>query len=468
MAHELKKEQILTLLFLRGISRKTVHSWIQKLDFSPCNLQELFSLVQKYGRSSGISLKDLEAAQDKVAHSLFECEKNQIQVIGFFDAQYPEQLRVIPDPPVILYVRGNIDCLKPEKAIAIIGTRNPTDFGRASGKRIAKRLAERGLIIVSGLAEGCDTAAHEGCLEGEGQTVAVLAHGFHKIYPAKNRYLAEEIVDSGGCLVTEYGMGVGPFKSSFVERDRLQSGLSSAVLVVETDIKGGTMHTAEFCREQGRVLACLNHPLNRQSEKSRGNQYLISQRGAVPLWEPAEVENFIQRIFASLLVISPSEELSESDLHIDEKTSQFGQFTTEILLTYPELEKFRNKCDSDKKTPEQVIEMLIRQYISVSVEEHNGYEPQHLSKAVESQPVEQLSIDGIQSTQANYSDQTKSQAKVSEGLTQKDLAERLGVSPGTLSKKKQGSDFSEWTQSKDPEGFGWEFSTENRRYQPCF
>lgn len=121
---------------------------------------------------------------------------------------------------------------------------------------------ETGATVVSGLAIGCDTAAHSGCLSVHGETIAVLAHGLDRVYPAVNRELVGEILDTGGCLLSEYPPKTRPFPANFVERDELQAGLSDGVIVVETGVKGGTMHTVRFSQEQRKPLACVKHPQN--------------------------------------------------------------------------------------------------------------------------------------------------------------------------------------------------------------
>jgi DNA processing protein len=158
-------------------------------------------------------------------------------------------------------------------------------------------MAERGWCVVSGLAEGCDTEGHEGCLAAGGKTIAALAHGFGRIYPAKNKQLAERILESGGALITEYPPGTPPTRSSFIERDRLQSGLSLGIVVVETDIKGGTMHTVRHARDQGRGIAAISHPPEFVKEaKAQGNQQLIKDLIARPLANRDDLFRFAQEI----------------------------------------------------------------------------------------------------------------------------------------------------------------------------
>jgi DNA processing protein len=172
----------------------------------------------------------------------------------------PPLLRTIPDAPAQLYIRGSRIALWAQPAVAVVGTRTPTAWGHAQAVAWGRALARRDIMVVSGLARGCDTAAHRGCLAAGGRTVATLPGSLNRLYPPQNRRLAGQIATSGGCLLSEYPLGTVARPAQFIARDRLQSGLSVAVLVIETDRVGGTMHTARFCREQGRRLACLVPP----------------------------------------------------------------------------------------------------------------------------------------------------------------------------------------------------------------
>ncbi len=217
-----------------------------------------------------------------------------IRALSFHDPGYPERFRGIPDPPAVLFVKGSADGLHPGKAVAVVGTREPTPFGERVARRWARRAAEAGFAVVSGLARGCDTRAHEGCLEAGGLTVAVLAHGLDSVYPPENRGLAERILAAGGCLVGEYPAGSRPARRNFVERDRLQSGLSDAVLLVETETGGGAMHTARFARDQGRPVGCLDRP-RRAGSRTDGNRKLVAAGLAEPIADRGALARFLAR-----------------------------------------------------------------------------------------------------------------------------------------------------------------------------
>lgn len=141
---------------------------------------------------------------------------------------------------------------------------------------MAYLFAKENYSIISGLAIGCDTYAHQGCLDANGMTVAVLSSGLNTIYPIKNIELAERIVDNNGCLLSEYPIGVASFKNNFVERDRIESGLSLGTIVIEANIKSGSMHTANFTLKQKRALACLN--INKS-----GNKFLLKNNEVISI-----------------------------------------------------------------------------------------------------------------------------------------------------------------------------------------
>ncbi len=233
---------------------------------------------------------------------LAESQDAGLEAIPFFDQRYPKRLRNIDDPPAVLFAKGRIEALNTARSVAIVGTRNPTQFGERAAQKAGRSAAELGVVVVSGLALGCDASAHEGCVEGEGVGVAVLAHGLDRVYPAANRDLAEQILDCGGCLVSELPIGVKPARWTFAYRDRIQSGLSDGVLVIETDVKGGTMHTVEFSRKQRRSLACIEHPHQLRHEvQAQGNQKLINQGAAIPIADQTALSRFLAGIEAPTL-----------------------------------------------------------------------------------------------------------------------------------------------------------------------
>lgn len=220
-----------------------------------------------------------------------------VRAFSVHEAGYPERLKNTPDPPAVLYVKGDPRGLHAAYCVAVVGTREPTAYGEKVARKSAASAVEAGFIIISGLAHGCDTLGHEGCLDARGVGVAVLAHGLDKVYPAANRGLAQRLLDFEGCLVSEYALGVTPLRTAFAERDRIQSGLSDGVLVIETDVKGGTMHTVRFSREQKRALACIEHPATwTHEDKTKGNQKLVADRWAEAIPDGEALKRFLERL----------------------------------------------------------------------------------------------------------------------------------------------------------------------------
>ncbi|MBQ9298903.1 MAG: DNA-processing protein DprA [Clostridia bacterium] len=171
------------------------------------------------------------------------------------DAEYPVLLREIADPPHTLFLRGTPAA--DERSVAIVGSRRDTRYGRTQAYRIARDLAAAGVTVVSGLARGIDTAAHEGALAGGGRTVAVMGNGIDTIYPEENRELACRIIENGGAVITEFPFGAGPLAYHFPIRNRIISGISAALLLIEGHARSGTMITAGCAADQGREVFAL-------------------------------------------------------------------------------------------------------------------------------------------------------------------------------------------------------------------
>jgi DNA processing protein len=167
------------------------------------------------------------------------------------DAAYPERLREIYDPPTTLWIRGNAELLA-RPGIAVVGTRQPSPYGMGMAELLSRDLANRRLVILSGMARGVDTAAHKGAIEAGGKTIAVWGTGIDVIYPKENKKLAESIVTSGGAIVSEYPLGTFPAPQNFPIRNRILSGMSVGVLVIEAAEYSGTRITARCAMEQNR------------------------------------------------------------------------------------------------------------------------------------------------------------------------------------------------------------------------
>lgn len=287
---------LIALTLLRGASRKSVSRFICKHQRLLCGADQdiVRSLVAESSSEDVRGWRsELDTTFEKADKFIETLRQLEIEPIWVGEEQYPERLRCLARPPALVYVKGNIKALNRFLSIAVIGTRSPTTFGVWYATRLAAVIGETGATVVSGLAIGCDTAAHSGCLSVHGETIAVLAHGLDRVYPAVNRELVGEILDTGGCLLSEYPPKTRPFPANFVERDELQAGLSDGVIVVETGVKGGTMHTVRFSQEQRKPLACVKHPPKLASNpQALGNAMLIEERVAWPISDQSSLEHF--------------------------------------------------------------------------------------------------------------------------------------------------------------------------------
>ncbi len=200
-------------------------------------------------------------------------ENDDHHIVACGEDDYPEMLAQIPGAPLLLYVNGDVDALH-LPALAIVGSRNPTQGGRRNARDFSRHLASCGLVIVSGMAQGIDAASHQGALDGGGKTLAILGTGIDRVYPPANRDLAHRIA-AGGALVTEYPLGSPPEKWHFPERNRLISGLALGTLVVEAARRSGSLITARLSAEQGREVFAL--PGSIHNPLARGCHQLIRQ-----------------------------------------------------------------------------------------------------------------------------------------------------------------------------------------------
>lgn len=224
------------------------------------------------GFSEAVIRNRLEVAEQDIDRVILQTAEAGAAVITLVDQDYPLLLRHIYDAPPVLYVCGKPDFLAP--SIAVVGTRTPTPLGRNIARKIAAELAGHGITVVSGLARGVDTAAHQGALSGKGQTIAVLGSGIDVVYPSENWQLSIKIAENGA-NVTEFPPGMAPYAGNFPARNRIISGLSLGVLVVEAGLDSGSLITAEYALEQGReVFAIPGAPGN---NLSKGPNMLIKQ-----------------------------------------------------------------------------------------------------------------------------------------------------------------------------------------------
>ncbi len=278
-------------------------------------------------------------------------DKYKISPLFLTDPQYPQRLLHCYDPPTLLYYRGGAN-LNAAKIIAIVGTRYKTDYGKQLAEKLVSELAKQDILVVSGLALGIDAIAHKAALKNKLPTVGVLAHGLDKMYPNEHTALAKDMLHQGGGLLTEFRSATSPDKHHFPTRNRIVAGISDATVVVETDIKGGSMITANLAHGYHREVFAF--PGKTTDAKSAGCHHLIKSNKAALItsaqdlaealgWEqsPAPPKQVQQELFTHL----PDDEkrivllLKEKDsAHIDELSSSTGLGNSHVAAALLSLE----------------------------------------------------------------------------------------------------------------------------------
>ena len=218
--------------------------------------------------------RDWEGKEPDWQRELARAEKMGVTILTAVDAAYPAQLRTIASPPLALYVVGSVEALA-KPAVALVGTRHCTPYGRDLAERFAYGLAKRGWCVVSGLAHGIDACAHKGALAGEGVTVGVLGGALDMFYPKENRPLARQMVEQGGCVVSEFPFGRSPDPQTFPQRNRVVSGLCRGVVAVECPLHSGTLITCTRAVEQGRAVMAIPGRIDWRT--SEGCHHLIRE-----------------------------------------------------------------------------------------------------------------------------------------------------------------------------------------------
>lgn len=306
---------IIALLNLKGVGAKTVTELIASegagiLGATRLDAEYIESLF-KAGGSKAVgkvyrALERSESTWEELTNRAYEtlelARDARATVLHPLMASYPFRLLRDPSHPPILYCKGDPNALSQEKAVAIVGTREPTDFGRKMGRRLAQLLAEDGYAVVSGLAVGCDTAGHEGALDASGTTVAILPTPIDSpVYPRQNQSLADRILEGGGALVSEYAPGTRltgrQLVSNLVARDEWQPGLSDGVVAVETSINGGTRHALNHALKRGVPTAVFDYSMRNtvdfhSDERFGGNVSYLKNGRTVPIFQPETIERF--------------------------------------------------------------------------------------------------------------------------------------------------------------------------------
>ncbi|MBU0735363.1 MAG: DNA-processing protein DprA [Proteobacteria bacterium] len=265
----------LALYMIPGLGNAVLKKLIKKLGDPEAVFEaSLTELMTVEGMREDIAKKIKNRSLDtEAADELRKAERYNARIIAYTDPSYPALLREIHNPPMILYVKGKEIPLK-QTFISVVGSRNPTHYGRKAAEILGAGLAKRGAGVVSGLARGIDSAAHRGCLMGNGFTIAVIGTGIDVVYPASNKTLFKQI-EEDGAIVSEFPTATPPEPKNFPIRNRIISGLSRGTAVVEATRNSGSLITASFALDQGREVFAV--PGSIDSFKSRGTHFLIKQ-----------------------------------------------------------------------------------------------------------------------------------------------------------------------------------------------
>lgn len=317
-----KSEQFIYLYFLSKINR-----------LGNVRILNILNSADTYEKLAGLSIRELrriERIDEKIANEILKaqnhhkkfrseaenlieiCAKKNINILTIFDEEYPANLRNIFDPPIVLYYRGKLS-QEDKYSISIVGTRIATEYGKSVCSKLVDSLSKYQIPVISGFAKGIDSIAHRKCIDNGNLTYAVFGSGVDVVYPAENRKLYNEIIETGA-VISEFEPGTGPEKVNFPKRNRLISGISLGTVIIETGIKGGSLITAEFALDQNRELFAV--PGNVNSKQSQGTNDLI-KKGAAKLIN--NVDDILAELQSKLKhkLENKSERKETTPVHVD-------------------------------------------------------------------------------------------------------------------------------------------------------
>lgn len=338
----LSAKEITTLLKLstiKNLKETTLKSLIS--EFKPLNKvfnssEQLNKLVEKE-----FFKKLQEAKKHNIDAELERLKKENVEIITFEDENYPDNLKDLPDISPVLYIKGKI-ISNDSLSVAIVGSRRSTYYGKSIAEQFAADFASLGVTVVSGLARGIDTCAHKGTIDAAGRTIAVLGSGIDRIYPPENKELFYKISENGA-VVSEFPLGTQPWAGNFPARNRLISGLSKAIVVIEASLKSGIFSTVEWALNQGKTIFAV--PGNINSETSKGTNQLIKD-GAIPATSSKDVLEYLGiETVSQQKEIKLSEEedkvfntLDYEPIHIDKLSEILSSPVSEVLSILLNLE----------------------------------------------------------------------------------------------------------------------------------
>jgi DNA processing protein len=308
-------ESIIVASQLRGVGPVALRQLAYRLESEPnADLRDI--LKDGIGRAGKPSSHDVDTAEAAAAGSIDDCRRHEITILSLLDARYPFRLRDIKDAPPVMFLKGDMDALEP-LSIAVVGTRDASKTGAELAHRVAVTVASGGFCVTSGLALGIDSAAHRGAIAAQGRTITVLAHGLDQISPSSNSSLAHEILENGGLWLSEHAPGVPPRPHEYVRRNRIQSGLSIASIIVESGPSGGSIHQATFTAEQERALFVLRPDGHHPDFNEEGGRMLEGELGARVLRSADDLEH-------ALAGLSTSPASRDSDRSVPGTQLEFG------------------------------------------------------------------------------------------------------------------------------------------------
>jgi len=346
------KEQLINLSAIPGVGATRIRALIAHFK----STENIFNAsLKQLTAVDGVEIKTARSIRD---YSEFDYGIQQvtraknagIDIIDFWNESYPENLKRIYDPPAFIFMKGTLS--KQDKyAISIVGTRLPSSYGKVIAEKFAKELAQKGLVIISGLARGIDTISHWAAVQSGGRTIAVMGSGLDQIYPGENKKLAEKIIEQGA-LISEFPMGAKPDAVNFPRRNRIISGLSLGTIVVEAGLKSGALLTSNYALEQNREVFAV--PGNINSPKSLGtNQIikdgakLISSVNDILIELEPQLKHFLKQDEAKVKEVPADlseldkillNNLSNEPIHIDKLANLIGKSTAETLSALLPLE----------------------------------------------------------------------------------------------------------------------------------
>jgi len=329
-----KKSNIHYWLALKLVPRLAIHKKLALVD--SFGLTALFSSSQKspsvLTSANNLTVKQLTAFHQPnwsfIENVISASKACNSQIITFDDVLYPKQLKEIYDPPLVLFVKGNEQLLN-NMQIAIVGSRAASINGREAAFDISKQLAEQGLVVTSGLALGIDASAHKGAITTSTGTIAVVATGLDKVYPARHKPLAKKIVENQGVIISEFLPGTPPKAGHFPKRNRIISGLSKGVLVVEAALKSGSLITARCALEQNRDVFAVPSGIN--NPQAKGCHWLIKQ-GAKLVEQAADIIEELSADECSKLHLNKAQQIfTDNSAKKDEKNLN-NDLCVDILL----------------------------------------------------------------------------------------------------------------------------------------